>query len=118
MSYYDPDPAVRAILQFDASQQVLGAWLKQFDPGGNEKIMAMASRSLNDAEAKYSNIERECLAMMFGLEKFSYYLIGRHTLIDTDHFPLEQIFRKSIAEAPASLQEKYFIAGHCQLFRR
>ena len=41
---------------------------------------------------------------MFGLEKFEYYLLGRHTLVETDHSPLEQIFKKNIAEAPARLQ--------------
>ena len=32
--------------------------------------MAMASRALTDTESRYSNIERECLAVVFGLEKF------------------------------------------------
>ena len=41
---------------------------------------------------------------MFGLEKFEYYLLWRHTLVETDHSPLEQIFKKNIAEAPARLQ--------------
>lgn len=64
----------------------------------------MASRSLTDAESRYSNIERECLAVIFGFEKFEFYLLGRHTLIVTDHSSLEQIFKKNIAEAPARLQ--------------
>ncbi len=64
----------------------------------------MASRSLSETESRYSNIERECLAVMFGLEKFEYYLLGRHTLIETDHSPLEQIFKKNISDAPARLQ--------------
>ena len=64
----------------------------------------MASRSLTGTESRYSNIERECLAVMFGVEKFEYYLLGRHTLVETDHSPLEQIFKKNIAEAPARLQ--------------
>ena len=64
----------------------------------------MASRSLTDTESRNSNIERECLAVMFGLEKFEYYLLGRHTLVETDHSPLEQIFKKNITEAPAKLQ--------------
>ena len=55
----------------------------------------MASRSLTDAESRYSNIERECPAVMFGLEKFEFYLLGRHTFIETDHSPLEQIFKKT-----------------------
>jgi len=63
----------------------------------------MASRSLTDTEARHSNIERECLAVMFGLEKFEYYLLGRHTPVETVHSPLEQIFKKNIA-VPARLQ--------------
>lgn len=41
---------------------------------------------------------------MYGLEKFEYYLLGRRTLVETDHSPLEQIFKKNIAEAPGRLQ--------------
>lgn len=64
----------------------------------------MASRSLTNTESRCSNIERECLAVMLSLEKFEYYLLGRHTLIETNQSPLEQIFKKNIAEAPARLQ--------------
>ena len=52
----------------------------------------------------YSNIERECLAVMYGLEKFEKYLMGRHTLVETDHSSLEQIFKKNVAKAPARLK--------------
>ena len=104
LSFYDSNPATSTILQCDASQVGLGAWLRQVDQQGNEKIVAMASRSLTSAESRYSNIERECLAVMYGLEKFEYYLLGRHTLVETDHSPLEQIFKKNVAEAPARLQ--------------
>ena len=104
LSYYDSDPATTTILQCDASQEGLGAWIRQVDSDDNERIVAMASRSLTDSESRYSNIERECLAVMFRLEKFEYYLLGRHTPVETDHSPLEQIFKKNIAEAPARLQ--------------
>ena len=65
----------------------------------------MASRALTDTESRYSNIERECLAVVFGLEKFEYYLYGIKVIVETDHSPLEQIFKKNIAEAPARLQK-------------
>ena len=104
LGYYDPNPATTTILQCDASQLGLGAWLRQVDSSGNERIVAMSSRSLSDAETRYSNIERECLAVQYGLEKFEYYLMGRHTVVESDHSPLEQIFRKNIAEAPSRLQ--------------
>ena len=64
----------------------------------------MCSRSLTASEARYSNIERECLGVQYGLEKFEYYLMGRHTVVETDHAPLQQIFKKNIADAPARLQ--------------
>ena len=103
LSYYDPNPTTTTILQCDASQVGLGAWIRQ-EHNGEEKIVAMASRALTDTERRYSNIERECLAVVFGLEKFEYYLLGREVLVETDHSPLQQIFKKNIAEAPARLQ--------------
>lgn len=104
LSYYDPSPNTTTILQCDASLTGLGAWIRQIDNNGEEKIVAMGSRSLTDAESRYSNIERECLAVAYGLERFEYYLYGRHVLVETDHSPLEQIFKKNIVDAPARLQ--------------
>ena len=101
--YYDPSPTTTTILQCDASIQGLGAWLRQVDREGNERIVAMCSRSLTASETRYSNIERECLGVQYGLEKFEYYLMGRHTLLGTDHAPPADI-QKNIAEAPARLQ--------------
>ena len=104
MSYYDPNPGTVTVLQCNASQQGLGAWIRQIDLDKNERIIAMSSRTLTDTEKRYSNIERECLAVAYGLEKFEFYLLGRTTIIETDHSPLEQIFKKSIREAPGRLQ--------------
>lgn len=63
----------------------------------------MTSWSLTDAESRYSNLERECLAVTYGLEKFEYYLLSQNVTIETDHSPLEQIF-KNINEALSRLQ--------------
>ena len=52
---------------------------------------------------------------MFGLEKFEYYLQRRHTLVKTDHSPLEQIFKKNIVEAPARLQRLLLRSMRSQL---
>lgn len=106
ISYYDPDPTttLTTILQCDASQSGVGAWLRQVDSEGNENIVAMASRTLINAKSRYSNIERKCLGIMYSLEKFEYYLLGRQVIVGTEHAPLEQIFKKNITEAPARLQ--------------
>lgn len=104
ISYYDPDPSTTTILQCDASTLGLGAWIRQIDSQGQEKIVGMASRCLTPTETRYSNIERECLAVVYGLEKFEYYLLGRQVIVESDHSPLEQIFKKSLAETPSRLQ--------------
>ena len=104
ISYYDPDPTTPTILQCDASQTGIGGWLRKLDSRENERIVAMASRSRTETESRYSNIERECLAVAYGLEKFEYYLLGRSVTVETDHSPLEQIFKKNINEAPSRLQ--------------
>lgn len=93
ISYYDPDPTTPTILQCDARQTGIGAWLRQLDSQGNEHIVAMTSRSLT--KSRYSNIECERLAVTYGLEKFEYYLLGRNVTVETDHSPLEQIFKKT-----------------------
>ena len=106
ISYYDPDPNTETFLQCDASTLGLGAWIRQINSKGEEKIVGMASRCLIATESRYSNIEREreCLAVLFGPEKFEYYLLGRKVLVETYHSPLEQIFKKNLAEVPSRLQ--------------
>ena len=40
------------------------------------------------------------LAVLFGLEKFHYYAYGRHVVVESDHKPLEAIFKKHLSSAP------------------
>ena len=56
--------------------------------------IAFASKSLTGAEQRYSNIEREALGILHGLEKFHHYCFGREVLIITDHKLLVSIFKK------------------------
>ena len=70
----------------------------------NERIIAMFSQTLTDTKKRYSNIEPECLAVAYGLERFEFYLLGCTTIIETDHSPPEQIFKKNIREAAGRLQ--------------
>ena len=65
--------------------------------------MAFASKSLTEAESRYSNTEREMLSIVFGLERFHQYVYGRHVEVNTDHKPLESIYTKHLVAAPPSL---------------
>lgn len=48
LSYYDLSPTTTTVLQYDACQEGLGAWIRQVDSNNQERIIAMASRSLNN----------------------------------------------------------------------
>ena len=67
-------------------------------------MIAYGSRILTDSERRYSNIEREMLAIAWWLEKFHTYLDGRKVIVETDHKPLETIFKKSLNSAASRLQ--------------
>ena len=40
------------------------------------------------------------LAVVHGLEKFHYYAHGRHVVVETDHKPLESIFKEPLTRSP------------------
>ena len=86
-------------IQVDASQVGLGAALLQ-----NNKPVAFASKALTDAECRYTNIEREMLAVVFGAGQFCTYIYGWSFMIKSDHKLLESISRKNLADTPAWLQ--------------
>ena len=74
-------------LTTDASQLAAGAVLSQGTPEG-ERPVAYASRKFIPAETRYSAIERELLAIVWGVEHFRPYLWGRKFTVRTDHKPL------------------------------
>ena len=68
------------------------------------RAIAFASRSLTGAEMRYSNIEREALAILYSLEKFHHYCFGREVSIITDNKPPIAIFKKDVATLSQRLQ--------------
>ena len=57
--------------------------------------IAFASRSLNPAERRYAHLDKEGLAIVYGVKKFHQYLFGRKFVINSDHKPLRHIFDES-----------------------
>ncbi|XP_028416022.1 uncharacterized protein K02A2.6-like [Dendronephthya gigantea] len=102
MAYFDPSK--RTIATFDASPFGLGAVLTQVDADGQERSVAYASRTLSDVERRYSQTEREALAIVWGCERFHLYLYGSQFEIVTDHKPLETIFNNPASNPPARIQ--------------
>ena len=81
---------------------------------GSDKPVAFASRSLSPAEKNYAQLEKEGLAIIFGVRKFHQYLLGRRFTILSDHKPLQHLFSESRPVPPmasARIQRWALILG-------
>lgn len=89
LAYFDKDAPTRVIA--DASPVGLGAVLVQRQQGEMVPI-CYVSRSLSDCEKRYSQTEREALALVWACERLHPYVYGRQFDLVTDHKPLEAIY--------------------------
>jgi len=88
------DPKLKLILACDASAYGLGVVLAHKYPNDSERPKGYASCSLTKAEKNYSQIEKEGLAYIFGVNKFRSYLLGHSFELVTDHKPLLTLFHQ------------------------
>lgn len=83
-----PDFKLPFCIQADASAYGVGAVLTQQHPEG-ERVVCYISKSLTRLERNYSTTERECLAVLFAIEKLRPYIEGARFTVVTDHYSLK-----------------------------
>ena len=122
-SYLSTNPVLRLpdyskvfYLRTDASNYGIGSVLLQ-EAEGKLMPVAYASKKLLPREVKYSTVERECLSIVWSIEKFKIYLFGREFILQTDQQPLTylrsmrnsnpRLSRWSLALQPYSFRIEY-----------
>ena len=86
-------------LQMDASKKGLRACLIQ-----KVKVVCYASRALTNTQQNYQNLEREALGIIWGMEKFHYFLDGKEFTFETDQKPLVSIYKKHMVDISPRVQ--------------
>ena len=97
LAYFDKTK--KHTIQCDASKKGLGAVLLQ-----ESKPVMYVSRALTETEQRHSNTERELLAIVFALERLNHYIFGRTITVQSDHQPLQSIWKKLIVSTSPRLQ--------------
>ena len=112
--------AGRFVIQTDASKLGLGAVLMQYPPrtpvDQEDSTMphpvAFASRGLNKAERGYDAGRREGLGIVWALEQFRPYIVGKSFQLQTDHSNLEWLLTSDRPGSPQYGRWKAVLAEH------
>lgn len=94
--YNEKEPLV---LSVDSSKDGIGVVLLQ-----NSAPVVYASKSLNETQRQYAQIEKEMLAIAYGCQRFHQYLFGKSFVVERDHKPVEAIFKKPLNKCHLRLQ--------------
>ncbi len=86
------DPSLPLGISCDASEVGIGAVLFHRWSDGRERPIANISKTLTKAQKRYSQVQKEALAIVFALKKFHQFLYGRRFILVTDHKPLLVLF--------------------------
>ncbi|KAI5718631.1 hypothetical protein M8J77_024284 [Diaphorina citri] len=97
-SFFDTNKETHLVV--DAGPEGLGAILSQSD-GISSSIIACASTTLTETQKRYSQIEKEMLAVVWAIDHFSIYLKGSSFVVYSDHKPVVNLLtnQKNIPSA-------------------
>ena len=103
IAYFDEQK--ETLIYCDASPVGISAILLQRTKGKSDtKVVAYSSRSLTNTEMRYSQIERETLAVTYACEKNHLYLFGRNFVLYNDNKALTNILNNPKSTPPPRIE--------------
>ena len=90
-----PDLQQSFEIETDAFNYVVGVVLSQHD-----HPIAYHSETLSDTVHKYHAYDKEMYSIVQACRQWKHYILGRETIIHTDHKPLQFIQTWEVAEQP------------------
>ena len=106
IAYFDKNKETE--LFTDASPTGLSAILSQKTPNKDDrKIISYVSRTLSDVERRYSQTEKEALAIVWAIERLHIYLYGAKFTLFTDCKPIQMILSNPNSRPPARIERWY-----------
>jgi hypothetical protein len=105
-AYFNPEWHTE--ITVDASPVGLGCFMVQYDPDTpTKRVLVMdISRSLTPVETRYSQIEREALAVVWACERLHFFLFNKKFTIRTDNRAVMLIFGKG-SSSPKGRVERW-----------
>lgn len=83
------------LLYIAATNSSLGTLLAQQDEEGKERVVYYISRTLIGYELNYTQIERECLAVVFASQKLRHYMLSHKVHLVAQFDPLKYLMNRA-----------------------
>lgn len=114
-----PDYDLVWVLRTDASLYGVGAVLLQVVPATDTcpaqfQPLGFASQKFSDAATRWSTLEQECYGLFFGVRHFSYYLLAKPFILETDHNNLLWLEASSV---PKVIRWRIYLQSYSFLLR-
>uniref|UniRef100_A0A2N9I710 Uncharacterized protein n=1 Tax=Fagus sylvatica TaxID=28930 RepID=A0A2N9I710_FAGSY len=86
-------------LYLASNSQAIGALIAQENDNGVEQPIYYVSRTLKDAESRYSGAERSCLALIYASQRLRHYFLAHKVQLMTKSHPIRSLLqRQAIAD--------------------
>ena len=104
VGYYDPEK--ETTVYTDASPFGISAVIIQNTPNkGDHKLISYSSRALSPTEQRYSQIEKECLGIVYACEHNKLYLYGTQFRMYCDHKPIVTLLNNPNSIVPLRIEK-------------